>query len=84
MRPQDLAQARPPKSYIHGPMATLLLLELSCSELRTLLRAVTLPDNAPSPFPFSALRLPLPRPPVSWQDADRLVGCWPVPEHLVS
>lgn len=48
------------------------LLELSCSELRTLLRAVTLPNNAPSPFPFPALRLPLPRPPVSWQDADRL------------
>lgn len=46
-----LEASRLRKPYIHGPVATLLLLRLDCSELRPPLRALTLSQNASSPIP---------------------------------
>lgn len=60
------------------------LLELSCSELRPPLRVVTLSENAPFFSPSQALKLPLPRTPLSWQETDRLVDHWLVIERLAS
>lgn len=49
------------------------------------LRALTLSQNDPIPFlipfPFPSPEAALPRPPVSWQEADRLGDCRPVTKH---